>query len=454
MSFQKATDKVYDIIGVGIGPFNLGLAAMLEETGEKEALFFERKSEFNWHKGMLIDGTTLQVPFFADLVSMANVKSKYTFLNYLQEHNRLYHFYFLEKFHIPRIEYNHYCRWVASQLRQCRFGSQVEKVQPVETREGKLYEVTVQENSMETHIYYTKHLAVGIGTSPSVPSHLEKKLGQKVIHSSQYLNKKEKLLNARSITVIGSGQSAAEVFYDLAKQQDNIPFTLNWFTRSKGFFPMEYSKLGLEYFSPDYTEFFYKLPQSKKDELLPKQDLLYKGISMDTIADIYDLLYEKSVGQEKPLIHLQAMTELVNLEQGEDTNLLTFKQHVTGEVFELESDVVILGSGYTPSFPHFLMNMQDKIEWDPRNRYQITRDYRLQTKGLEGHIFIQNGELHTHGVGAPDLGLGAYRNAVILNKLYERKVYPISHKNVFQTFGTEPSLAAASRAKNTYLEKE
>ena len=443
---QLRPKKIYDIIGVGIGPFNLGLAAMLDETGKKEALFLEKRTEFNWHKGMLIDGTTLQVPFFADLVSMADVKSKYTFLNYLQEHNRLYHFYFLENFHIPRKEYNHYCRWAAKQLESCRFGMTVEQVRPVDLAEGLLYEVIVKsENSGETDTYYARHLSVGIGTSPSVPSHIERQLGAKVIHSSEYMNKKEELLQANSITVIGSGQSAAEVFYDLALLQDNDSYTLNWFTRSSGFFPMEYSKLGLEYFSPDYTNFFYQLPASIKDDLLIKQDLLYKGISMDTIADIYDLLYEKSVGQVKPEIHLQAMTELVHLERVDDSHLLSLRQHVTGEVFELQSDVVILGTGYAPSFPHFLMSMQERIEWDKKNRYQITNDYRLMTKDLEdNHIFIQNGELHTHGVGAPDLGLGAHRNAVIINKLYGKEIYPVSQKNVFQTFGMKPAWKPAT----------
>ncbi|MFC0189988.1 lysine N(6)-hydroxylase/L-ornithine N(5)-oxygenase family protein [Fictibacillus aquaticus] len=442
MSLNQQPEKVYDLIGVGIGPFNLGLAAMLEENGGKETLFFEKKTEFNWHKGMLIDGTTLQVPFFADLVSMADVRSKYTFLNYLQEHNRLYHFYFLEKFHIPRTEYNHYCRWVAEQLHNCRFGMGVEQIRPIE---NDLYEVTVKsEVSGEAIKYYARHLVVGIGSSPSVPSHLEKNLGPRVIHSAQYMNMKDELLDAKSITVIGSGQSAAEVFYDLAQIQDNDKFSLNWFTRSKGFFPMEYSKLGLEYFSPDYTNFFYQLPQSKKDEMVPNQGLLYKGISMETIADIYDLLYEKSVGLEKPAIHLQAMTELESIEKQDDSHQLRLRQNVTDETFELQSDVVILGTGYAPSFPHFLMNMQDKIDWDEQNRYQITNDYVLKMKGLEdSHIFIQNGELHTHGVGAADLGLGAHRNAVIINKLFGQEMYKLNEKNVFQQFGVQHSWKTA-----------
>jgi lysine N6-hydroxylase len=443
---QPEPKKVYDVIGVGIGPFNLGLAAMLDETGGKEALFFEKKEEFNWHEGMLIEGTSLQVPFFADLISMANVKSKYTFLNYLQEHNRLYHFYFLEDFHIPRAEYNHYCRWVADQLTTCRFGTVVQQIVPVEIENGTLYKVSVTSiGSDETQTFYTKHLAVGIGTSPSVPSHLETKLGDDVIHSAHYMQRKEDLQAARSITVIGSGQSAAEIFYDLAQNQDGASYSLNWFTRSKGFFPMEYSKLGLEYFSPDYTDFFYQLPQSKKDELLQKQDLLYKGISMETISDIYGLLYEKTAGQKKADIHLQAMTELVHLEKQGGSYVLSLRHNVTGEVFELESDAIILGTGYVPSFPHFLIGMQEKIEWDKKDRYQITRDYRLQTIGLDHNcIFIQNGELHTHGVGAPDLGLGPYRNAVIINQLYGQAIYPVSHKNVFQTFGTEPAWKSAA----------
>ena len=46
---------------------------------------------------------------------------------------------------------------------------------------------------------------------------------------------------------------------------------------------------------------------------------------------------------------------------------------------------------------------------------------------------MQNGELHTHGVGAPDLGLGAHRNAVIVNALCGREVYAVRERNVFQT---------------------
>ena len=73
------SDCIYDIIGVGIGPFNLGLAALLEPVAEINALFLEQKTQFHWHPGLLIEGTTIQVPFLADLVTMADPSSRFSF---------------------------------------------------------------------------------------------------------------------------------------------------------------------------------------------------------------------------------------------------------------------------------------------------------------------------------------------------------------------------------------
>jgi lysine N6-hydroxylase len=117
--------KIYDLIGVGIGPFNLGMAALLDNKEEIEGIFFEESSSFNWHPGMLIEGADLQVPFLADLVTFADPTSKYSFINYLHKHNRLYTFYFFNRFDIPRREYNDYAQWVAGQLDNCRFNKRV-----------------------------------------------------------------------------------------------------------------------------------------------------------------------------------------------------------------------------------------------------------------------------------------------------------------------------------------
>ena len=87
-----------DFIGIGLGPFNLSLAALLEgrpassQGQDLNYVFFEQKDAFSWHDGMLLPNTTLQVPFMADLVSMADPTSRFSFLNYLKQHDRLFGF--------------------------------------------------------------------------------------------------------------------------------------------------------------------------------------------------------------------------------------------------------------------------------------------------------------------------------------------------------------------------
>ena len=114
-----------DVIGIGLGPFNLGLAALLEKT-ELDAVFFDDKPEFAWHPGLMLPGAEIQVPFLADLVTLADPTSPYSFLNYLHLQGRLYRFYFHERFHVLRAEYEAYCRWVAASLASCHFSHRVD----------------------------------------------------------------------------------------------------------------------------------------------------------------------------------------------------------------------------------------------------------------------------------------------------------------------------------------
>ena len=54
---------------------------------------------------------------------------------------------------------------------------------------------------------------------------------------------------------------------------------------------------------------------------------------------------------------------------------------------------------------------------------------------MTGGLYVQNAELHTHGVGTPDLGLGAHRAATILNALSGRETYRLPTRTAFTTFG-------------------
>ncbi|WP_435068263.1 lysine N(6)-hydroxylase/L-ornithine N(5)-oxygenase family protein [Haloplanus sp. C73] len=433
------TDTDYDLLGIGLGPFNLGLAALADEApGDIDATFLEQKPEFNWHEGTLIEGTTLEVPFFADLVTMVDPTSRYTFLNYLHERSRLYDFYFYEEFFIPRREYNDYCRWVADSLDSLQFDR---RVTDIDENDGVFEVESVDPSTGQRQTATAENVVVGIGTKPNIPEQFENHLSREVFHSASYLNHREQCLASDSVTVVGSGQSAAEVFQDLLERQGGNDYSLDWITRSPGFFQMVDGKLGHMVYTPEYTDYFYDLDQSRKDELLGDQDLLYKGIDETTSAKIYDTLYERSIGANDPDVGMIAATEVVEM-GGNDAGgyALLCEQQEEERRFVHDTDTVVLATGYSREDPPFLSPLEEDIHRDGRDRLSITEDFRLRTD-LDGRIFVQNAELHTHGINAPDLGLGAHRNAVIFNQVAGRDVYDTSHADTFQSFKTSEFVA-------------
>uniref|UniRef100_UPI001919DB59 SidA/IucD/PvdA family monooxygenase n=2 Tax=Moraxellaceae TaxID=468 RepID=UPI001919DB59 len=262
----------------------LSLAALLTKT-EVTAKFFEQKAEFNWHKGMILPNTTLQVPFMADLVTLIDPTSPYSFLNYLHTQQRLLKFYFLEEFKIYRKEYNHYCQWVAGQLDSLSFDATVIDVAFDDSNDG--FVVTVCEQGIQ-NTYHAKNLVIGTGTQATLPLSLQdiaKQAPNRCMHTAHFAdsfdldslkpNSGKVEEGLPKILVLGSGQSSAEVYRTLFDQQfdgddstnDNPKFQLDWMTRSAGFFPMEYSPLGLEHFSPAYTDYFYHLDSVTKPQI-------------------------------------------------------------------------------------------------------------------------------------------------------------------------------------------
>ncbi len=121
-------DATYDFVAVGVGPFNLGLACLSSALTDLRCVFLDKEEEFNWHPGMLIDGVTLQSPFLADLVSMADPTSPFSYLNYRKQQGSLFNFFVRENFYLERQEFNRYCRWAVSRLDNIRFNHHVEQV--------------------------------------------------------------------------------------------------------------------------------------------------------------------------------------------------------------------------------------------------------------------------------------------------------------------------------------
>ncbi len=410
----------YDFVAIGVGPFNLGLAALTEDLPDVDGVFLEQRAEFDWHPGLMLDGVTIQVPFLADLVTMADPTSRFSFLNYLKQVGRLYPFYIRESFFPLRAEYNEYCKWVARQLPSIHWNTRVETV----THDGEAYLV---HTGGET--YRARRLVLGIGTAPRVPAVVDQ---GPYVHSADYLPNKARLQSLESITIVGSGQSAAEIYLDLLNDIETYGYHLSWITRSPRYFPMEYTKLTLEMTSPDYIRYHQALPMEVRDRLGREQRNLYKGISGDLVDAIYETLYAKSLAGPVPTTLLSS-TALEGVIWDGERWTLALEHQEQGDSFTAGTQGLILATGYAPRVPSFLDPVRDRINWDPRGRFDVTVDYAVDKAGDE--IFVQNAAEHTHSVTDPDLGMGPYRNSVILKAVTGREIYPIEESIAFQQFG-------------------
>ncbi|MDR7158034.1 lysine N(6)-hydroxylase/L-ornithine N(5)-oxygenase family protein [Arthrobacter sp. BE255] len=450
-----AEPRIFDFAGIGVGPFNLGLAALSDPVDGLDGVFLEQRDSFDWHPGMMLEPAHLQVPFMADLVTLADPTSPYSFLNFLKQTGRLYRFYIRENFYPLRAEYNQYCQWVAGQLRSVRFSTAVLDV----TYDAGVYRLSVQ-GPAGPEVLLARRLVLGTGTSPYVPASCDGIVdaaanggGGLVLHNADYLSRKGELQARRSITIVGSGQSAAEIYYELLQEIDVHGYQLNWVTRSGRFFPLEYTKLTLEMTSPEYVDYFHGLPQDQRDGLIKSQKNLYKGINSELIDAIYDLLYTKSLSGmvDTQLLTHSSLTGAA-WDPAAGSHTLQLRHEEQGKDYALDSEAVVLATGYTYREPGFLAGIQDRIARDTAGRFAVARNY---STGVEsGEIFVQNAELHTHGFVTPDLGMAAYRNSCILREITGREVYPVERSIAFQQFGApEPVPVGAGPARKEQAEK-
>lgn len=430
---MNQSSEHFDVIAIGAGPFNLGFAALTDGIKDLKVAVLDAAEKFVWHPGMMLPGTHLQVPFMADLVTMADPTNKYSFLNYLKGQERIYPFYIREDFYALRQEYSNYLAWAAQSIPSVRFGHRVLE----STYRDGLYHLSVLTEAGLNH-FTAQKLVLGTGTQPYLPPVMSDSAlsSGKVVHSSDYLFQRDALLaphdgaRAKVTCVLGSGQSAAEIFLDLLRSlrpEDH----LIWATRSERYFPLEYTKLTLEMTSPEYIDHFHALPMDKRDVLSAEQKGLYKGINADLINEIHEELYERSIEQATN-VHLRTGCAATAI-TAEGQNLSVRLRHErTEQDLDFEVDHLVMATGYRAGVPDFLSGITERVDYLADGRFNVDREYSI---GLEQDIFVQNAELHTHGFTAPDLGMGAYRNSVIINRLLGREIYHVEKRIAFQEFG-------------------
>ncbi|TQM84144.1 lysine N6-hydroxylase [Saccharothrix saharensis] len=411
-----------DVVAIGCGPFNLGLAALASTVDDLDVVVLEARPELRWHSGVMFGDAVLQVSFLADLVTLVDPTHPLSFLAYLRDADRLYPFYVRERFHPTRREYEDYLRWAAARL-PVRFSHAVTSVRWEDDR----FAVSGPGFSVDA-----RHLVLGVGTTPAVPPALAG-LGDRLVHSSDYLHR---ALAADRVTVVGSGQSGAEIVRDLLRRNLDGGPAVTWLTRTPVFAPLDYTKLVLEMTTPSYVRHFHSLPQDRRDAVRAEHWRHYRAISAETLEELHDLLYRREWEHGLAPVELRPGVTVVSSSATGPEVVLECAHRDTGRTFRHRTDLVVAATGYRQAPTPFLQPLEPFVHRDAEGRYVVALDHSISLDpSVTGRVFVANADLHSHGVAAPDLGIGAVRNATIVNAVTGREVYRLPEHTAYTSFG-------------------
>ncbi|QKW10524.1 SidA/IucD/PvdA family monooxygenase [Streptomyces sp. NA04227] len=430
----ELTATEHDVVAIGCGPFNLGLAALASTVDDLDLVVLEEEPELTWHRGMMFGDASMQVNFLADLVTLVAPSHPLSFLAYLHDMDRLYTFTVRENFFPSRREYEDYLRWAASKLPSVRFSHHVDEVEWDAAAEQ--FTVRVTRGDGTALRLRARNLVLGIGTAPYLPDALKSLPSERVLHTSDYLHRAADVAAAGKVTVVGSGQSGAEVTIDLLNRNLDGGPAVSWLTRTTSFAPLDYTKMNLELTTPAYMHYFHSLPQDTRDRLIGEQWQFYKGISTDTLEEVHELLYRRQLEHQLAEVELRFGISVESA--GTDAagrTVLTCRHRDTGQLFEHTTDLVVAATGYRNRPPSFLKPVEELLLRDEQGRHRVRLDHSLElADGVAGRVFVANAEIHSHGVSAPNLDIGAVRNAAILNTITGREAYRLPKRSAFTSF--------------------
>ncbi|MFH9890985.1 lysine N(6)-hydroxylase/L-ornithine N(5)-oxygenase family protein [Streptomyces luteogriseus] len=427
---------VHDLIGIGFGPSNVAMAIALREhnnrVGRHETVtahFFEQQPRFGWHRGMLIDDATMQVSFLKDLVTLRNPASEYSFLCYLQSKGRLIDFINHKNLFPLRVEFHDYFEWAAAQVDDMvSYGHEVVGVAPV-TRDGvvEYLEVTVRSGGgLEVH--RARNLVIGTGLRPLMPEGVER--GERVWHNSELLTRVDELEGSSPsrFVVVGAGQSAAE---NVAYLHRRFPEAEVCAVFSRyGYSPADDSSFANRIFDPQAVDEYFAAPEDVKRRLMDYHgNTNYSVVDIDLIDDLYRQSYrEKVLGTER--LRFLNVSRLTGVKETPSSVRATVTSLVTGEDTDLEADVVVLATGYSPVDPTSLLGeVADRCLRDDEGRVRVERDWSIATDPtLRCGVYLQGGTEHTHGITSSLLSNTAIRVGEILDSLLGRVAGPAADR--------------------------
>ncbi len=429
-------DEVQDLICIGFGPASLAVAIALQEENSAtlgfnpKVSFLERQAKFAWHSGMQLPGSKMQISFLKDLATPRNPRSHFGFLNYLYQQNRLNNYINLGTFLPTRYEYEDYLRWCASHFDQSgvvSYGQEVVDVVPdVVAPDGKVTKFRVMSRDIKTNEITTRlarHVVISVGGKAAIPKEFPRD-HRRAIHSSQYSMKVNEVFADKSkpyhMAVVGSGQSAAEIYNDLPSRYPNAKVTL--VIRGSALRPSDDSPFVNEVFDPDRVDDIYRQGADARTKAIAMDRATNYGVvRLGLLEHLYEKLYVQKLmipsaadwklriknnrqviktrtvrekGEEKIILQLQKLRDDGAVGQGAEDMAVDAVFFATGYVRNAHEDMLkstrgLLSKGHQGEGAKFPIRRDYKVDFDERKVAE------------NAGVWLQGCNEGTHGVSFP-----------------------------------------------------
>lgn len=412
--------KHYDLIGLGVGPFHLSLAALSQKIKNFDVLFLEKKTEFSWHPELMFEDAEMQTSCLKDLVTSVDPTSSYSFMNYLVDNGLYYSFMNTGRLVITRKEFEVYCKWAASKLQKdIIFNQNVRSVEFVDSQ----FKITTDKDQ-----FSATHISIATGHVPRYPSFVNKEdLSQNYFHAKDKglteLNLKDK-----KVVIIGGGQTGLEIFTYALEGKWGLPQSVRLVSKRSNLTPLDESNFTNEYFTPSYVNAFFDIDRERKDKIVNEQKFASDGNTPGHLRELYRTLYLNTLHGRGPDFNILPMRECLDVQKYEQGYKVTLSNHFINDCETLYADVVILATGLKPQIPQFLEPILHLIHRDECNRFNINKNFSVSWDGpSKNKIYALNFSRHGHGIAEPQTSLMAWRSATILNDLCQYPHYKTDH---------------------------
>ncbi|WPU64104.1 lysine N(6)-hydroxylase/L-ornithine N(5)-oxygenase family protein [Peredibacter starrii] len=407
----------YHLIGVGIGPFHLSLAALLDKVKDHEVKFFDQKPHFQWHPELLFNDADMQTSYLKDLVTAVDPTSPHSFLNYLVQNGLFYTFMNTNRKVITRCEFELYCQWVSKNIRgPLAFNSSVQDIEFVDNK----FVVTT---NGETHT--STHLSIATGLTPRIPEFSKPFLGTSVFHAKSPLLMSQDFTN-KKVLIIGGGQTGVEIFRNGIQGKWGKPAEIKLFSRRQNLEPLDESPFTNEYFNPKYVEQFFAIDHKEKAGIVQSQKLASDGNTPQYLELLYNDLYRLNhIEKNTQLAKILPKRTLIGIEKNAAGGYKAiFDNSFLYEKESFDADIIILSTGFVSTLPPVLNKIKHLLELDTEQRFKLDRSFRVKWKGpAENKIYALNFSRHLHGIAEPQTSLMAWRSATIINDLMDKEIY-------------------------------